>query len=101
MRSDRSQNLPCRGDIVCLVFRLIKSSDLRLIDDHGIGAREGVYPLSGLREIRLDNPNVWMYLTEQAHVGWMLVDADELQIRPRLQARDEILPDKAGGPSDN
>jgi hypothetical protein len=42
-----------------------------------------------------------MYLAEQAHVGGMFVDTDELQIRPRLQTRHEILPDKAGGPGDD
>jgi hypothetical protein len=101
MRSYRCEYLSRRRDIVGFVFRLIKSSDLRLIDDHGIGAGKNVRPRPSLSEIRLDNLNVWMHLTEQAYVGCMLVDADKLQIGPRLQTRHEILPDKAGGPRDN
>ena len=101
MRSYRCENLSRRSDIVGSVFGLIKSSDLRLIDDNSICVCKSVRPLSSLSEICLNNLNVWMYVTEQAHVGCMLVDTDELQIGPRLQARHEILPDKAGGPRDN
>ena len=101
MRLYRCEDLLCRRDVVGFEFLRKQATDLRLIDHHRVSACKAVGPWACFGEVRLDDLNIWMHLTEQAHIGLMLVDTDEFQVVPRLQARYEILPDKAGCPGND
>src|SRR6266404_1544675 len=90
-----------RSDVIGFEFVREQAADLCLIDYHRVSAREAVGPWAGFGEIRLDDLNARMYLAEQAHIGLVLIDADEFQIVSQLQSRHKILPDKAGCPSNN
>src|SRR5262249_2630324 len=53
-----------------------------------------------VRKIRLDDRDIRVQSPQQGGVGRVLVDCDDLAVPARFEARDEILPDEAGGAGD-
>ncbi len=74
----------------------VEPADLRMREDHHVGAGDRRLPAIGSRQIGLDHRDVGMQPPQDRGVGGMLVDRHDVDEAPRLQPRDQILPDESG-----
>ncbi len=77
-----------------------QSADLRVSDDQVGAARELLFPRAGSGNVLNDDADVRMLLAQYRRIGAVLVDGNNLAEAFCLQLWNQILPDKAGGPSD-
>src|SRR4029077_4764078 len=85
-----------RNDVVLQVRNSIHPANLRVrTDDHVTGC-DGLLPVVSASQIGLDNPDVWMQLSQDGSVGGMFVDCHDVFVLVCLQTRNKVLADETG-----
>lgn len=88
------------GHVVGNECLLLQSADLRVREHDDVGIRHRGLPVIVAGKIGLDHGDVRVQAAQDRGVGLVLVERDDVGIAARLQARDQVLPDQAGGAGD-